>query len=152
LEAGIGAIEKFSAMFVPYPWPIMSVIDPPPDAADGAGRMEYPTLVTAAGDSVFARPGVRLPEYATVREVGHSWFQGMLASNEAEEAGLDEGVNEWADAHAMAEIYGPRGSLIDWMGWQAEISAAQRANDVGKPPIPSPIATAAYAFVDSGAY
>jgi len=32
LDAAIGAIEKFSAMFVPYPWPIMSVVDPPVDA------------------------------------------------------------------------------------------------------------------------
>lgn len=152
LEAGIGAIEKFSAMFVPYPWPILSVIDPPPNAADGAGAMEYPTLVTTAGDSVFARPGIRMPEYTTVHEVGHSWFQGMLASNEAEEAWLDEGVNQWADVHAMAEIYGPRGSLIDWMGWQAEYSAERRAINVSRRPNPSPIATAAYAFVDSGAY
>ena len=29
-EAAIGAIERFSAWFVPYPWPIMSIIDPPP--------------------------------------------------------------------------------------------------------------------------
>jgi hypothetical protein len=151
LDAGIGAIEKFSAMFLPYPWPIMSIIDPPPEA-DGAGLMEYPTLVTTGGDWVFNRPGIRKPEYATVHEVGHSWFQGMLASNEAEEAWLDEGVNQWADAHAMAEIYGPRGSLLDWMGWQAEISATWRANDVSRLPVPSPIATAAYAFVDSSAY
>jgi hypothetical protein len=152
LDAGIGAIEKFSAMFVPYPWPIMSVIDPPPDAADGAGGMEYPTLVTTSGDWVLWSPGIRVPEYTTVHEVGHNWFQGLLASNEAEEAWLDEGVNEWADAHAMAEIYGPRGSLIDWMGWQAELSAATRAMDVSRLPVPSPIATAAYAFVDSSAY
>ena len=152
LDAAVGTIEKFSAMFVPYPWPIISVIDPPPDAADGAGGMEYPTLVTTAGDSVLARPGMRLPEYITVHEVGHNWFQGMLASNEAEEAWLDEGVNEWADARAMAELYGPRGSLLDWMGWQAEASAVFRAVDVGRTPLPSPIATAAYAFVDSTAY
>ena len=36
LQAGIGAIEKFSAAYVPYPWPIMTIIDPPPDAAGGA--------------------------------------------------------------------------------------------------------------------
>ncbi|HEY0481305.1 MAG TPA: M1 family metallopeptidase [Kofleriaceae bacterium] len=152
LEAATGAIEKFSAMFVPYPWPIMSVIDPPVDAADGAGGMEYPTLVTTAGDSVFARPGIRLPEYVTVHEVGHNWFQGLLASNEAEEAWLDEGVNEWADARVMAELYGPRTSLVDWMGWQAEIAALLRAVDVGRLGSPSPIATAAYAFVDNNAY
>ncbi len=152
LEAGIGAIEKFSAMFVPYPWPVMSVIDPPVDAASGAGGMEYPTLVTTAGDSVFARPGLRLPEYVTVHEVGHNWFQGILASNEAEEAWLDEGVNEWADAHVMAALYGPRASLVDWMGWQAELSALVRAATKSPTEIPSPIAAAAYAFVDSEAY
>jgi hypothetical protein len=152
LAAGTGAIEKFSAMFVPYPWPIMSVIDPPVDAASGAGGMEYPTLVTTAGDSVFARPGVRLPEYVTVHEIGHNWFQGILASNEAEEAWLDEGVNEWADVHVMAALYGGRTSLIDWMGWQAEISALLRAASSGGADSPSPIATAAYAFVDGRAY
>jgi hypothetical protein len=152
LEAATGAIEKFSAMFVPYPWPIMSVIDPPVDAAAGAGGMEYPTLVTTAGDSVFSRSGIRIPEYVTVHEVGHNWFQGILASNEAEEAWLDEGVNEWADTHVMAEIYGQRSSLLDWAGWQVEIGALQRAVEGGTGDSPSPIATAAYAFVDSAAY
>jgi hypothetical protein len=152
LEAATGAIEQFSAMFVPYPWSIMSVIDPPVDAAAGAGGMEYPTLVTTAGDSVFARPGVRIPEYVTVHEVGHNWFQGLLASNEAEEAWLDEGVNEWADARVMAELYGQRSSILDWGGWQAEIGALRRALDARPGDSPSPIATAAYAFVDNAAY
>jgi Peptidase family M1 domain len=152
LDAATGAIEKFSAMFMPYPWPIMSVIDPPVDAAAGAGGMEYPTLVTTEGDSVFCRPGIRLPEYVTVHEVGHNWFQGILASNEAEEAWLDEGVNDWADAHVMAEIYGQRSSMLDWAGWQAELGALRRSVDGGTGDSPSPIATAAYAFVDNLAY
>jgi hypothetical protein len=152
LEAGIGAIEKFSAMFVPYPWSIMSIVDPPVDAADGAGGMEYPTLVTTEGDSVFMRPGIRVPEYVTVHEVGHNWFQGLLASNEPREAWLDEGVNEWADAHAMSELYGPRTSILDWMGWQAELSLRTRAVSAANPHNPSPIATPAYSFVDTNAY
>ena len=152
LEAAVGAIEKFSAMFVPYPWPIMSVVDPPVDAAAGAGGMEYPTLVTTSGDSVFARPGMRIPEYVTVHEVGHNWFQGLLASNEAEEAWLDEGVNEWADVRVMAAIYGQRSSVLDWMGWQAELGALRHAADSEAGDNPSPVATAAYAFVDNAAY
>jgi hypothetical protein len=152
LDAGIGAIERFSADYVPYPWPIMSIIDPPMDAVDGAGGMEYPTLVTTAGDTVFARPGVRFPEYVTIHEVGHNWFQGMLASNEAEEAWLDEGVNDWADSHVMAELYGATGSAIDWMGWQAEAMALRRAFADDPSALPSPIATAAYAFVDNRNY
>ncbi len=138
--------------FVPYPWPIMSIIDPPVDAAAGAGGMEYPTLVTTAGDSVFLRPGVRLPEYVTVHEVGHNWFQGMLASNEAQEAWIDEGVNEWADAHVMADLYGARTSGVDWLGFQAEIVALRDALSADPSSLPQPIASAAYAFVDPKAY
>ncbi len=151
LDAAIGAIEKFSNYFMPYPWSQMTIIDPPVDAASGAGGMEYPTLVTTAGDSVFARPGIHVPEYVTVHEVGHNWFQGMLASNEAEEAWLDEGVNEWADVHVMADLYGARTSGLDWRGWQAEIGGLVSVVD-DEHALPSPIATAAYAFVDSSAY
>ncbi len=152
LDAAIGAVTKFSGMFVPYPWPIMTVVDPPVDAWMAAGGMEYPTLVTTGGDSVFMRPGLRLPEFITVHEVGHNWFQGLLASNEPVEAWLDEGVNEWADGKVMAELYGPRSSLIDWMGWQAESASLRRvlAEDPGS--LPSPIATAAASFVDQTTY
>jgi hypothetical protein len=152
LEAARGTIEKFSTYFVPYPWPIISVIDPPVDAMFGAGGMEYPTLVTTAGDSVFCRPGIRIPEFVTVHEVGHNWFQGMLASNEPEEAWLDEGINEWADARAMDDLYGARGAAVDWMGWQAEAYALRRVVSPQPGELPAPIATAAYAFPDDEAY
>ena len=152
LEAAAATIEKFSEWFVPYPWPIMTIVDPPMSAADGAGGMEYPTLVTTAGDSVFSRDGLRLPEFVTVHEVGHNWFQGILASNEAVEAWLDEGVNDWANARLMAAIYGQRTSGIDWWGWQADIAALRRAVTDDPASLPSPIATAAYAFVDPSAY
>ncbi|CAN5786271.1 M1 family metallopeptidase [soil metagenome] len=151
LDAAVGAVMHFSSAFVPYPWPIMTIIDPPMDAA-AAGGMEYPTLVTTAGDTVFARPGLRLPEYVTVHEVGHNWFQGMLASNEAIEAWLDEGVNEWADGNVMDELYGARTSGIDWMGWQAQVAALRRAWAGDPSSVPSPIASAAYAFVDFNGY
>jgi hypothetical protein len=114
--------------------------------------MEYPTLVTTAGDSVFARPGIKLPEYTTVHEVGHNWFQGILASNEPEEAWMDEGINEWADAHVMAELYGARTSGIDAFGFQADLVALRNAVLPDPSSLPQPIATAAYAFVDSDAW
>jgi hypothetical protein len=152
LQAAIGAIEKFSADFVPYPWSIMTVVDPPQDAAEGAGGMEYPTLVTTAGDSVFMRPGIRVPEFVTVHEVGHNWFQGMLASNEPVEAWLDEGVNEWADSHVMADLYGARTSVIDWEGFSAEYEALSTADTQDPADIPVPIATAAFAFPDESSY
>src|SRR4029078_2301339 len=118
--------------------------DPPMDAVAGAGGLEYPTLVTTAGDSGFSRPGMRLPESVTVHEVGHNWFQGMLASNEVEEAWLDEGVNEWAGAHVMADLYGARTNGIDWLGFQADIAQFRAAITDDPTALPSPIASAAY--------
>jgi len=152
LAAGIGAIQSFSAQLLPYPWAVMTIVDPPMEAAAGAGGMEYPTLVTTAGDSVFAREGLRLPEYVTVHEVGHNWFGGMLASNEVLEAWLDEGLNDWMDAKVMAELYGPRGNAVDWMGWQADLAALRNAVSTDPGALPSPIATAAFAFADFDAY
>lgn len=150
LRAGIGSIEHFSALYVPYPWPIMSIIDPPPEAMGSAGGMEYPTLVTTAGDLVVTPPGVRLPEFVTVHEVGHNWFQGILASNEVEEAWLDEGVNEYADGLVMAAIYGDDANLIDYLGWSADTLQARRIEDIAS--LPAPIATRAPAFPDGEAY
>ncbi len=151
LQAGIAAIEHFSASYVPYPWPIMTIVDVPPEAMRGAGGMEYPTLVTTAGDSVFMRGGIRLPEYTTIHEVGHNWFQGILASNEPLEAWMDEGVNEWADAKIMTELYGSRANAIDWMSFYADMFALERAA-AGNEPLASPVATAAFAFDGNGAY
>jgi hypothetical protein len=152
LDAAVGAITKFSSMFTPYPWPIMTVVDPPVVAAAAAGGMEYPTLVTTAGDTVFARPGMRLPEFVTVHEIGHNWFQGMLASNEPVEAWLDEGVNDWADAKVMASLYGEKQSAIDWDGWKAEDLRLRRAIDPDLGALPSAIASTAATFPDSAAY
>jgi hypothetical protein len=148
LEAATGAIERFSDMYLPYPWPIMTVIDPPPEAADGAGGMEYPTFVTTGGDMLAMRPGIRLPEFTTVHEVGHNWFQGMLATNETAEPFLDEGVNEWADHQVMDTMYGVRTSLADWMGFQANFDAASSAALPDADTLPIPIASAPKTWPD----
>jgi hypothetical protein len=114
--------------------------------------MEYPTLVTTAGDTVFARDGIHIPEYVTIHEIGHNWFQGILASNEFEEAYMDEGVNEWADGVVMARLYGEKQGMVDWMGWQAEAFRLRKAIRGPLGDLPSPIATAAYAFGDLDTY
>jgi hypothetical protein len=152
LSAGVAAIEQFSRLLVPYPWSRMSIVDPPLDAVGGAGGMEYPTLITTAGDSAFMAEGVRLPEFVTIHEVGHNWLQGILATNEVDEAWLDEGMNEYVDGLVMNAIYGEEAGLIDWNGLFAGFYDMHGASDGTYRELPDPIAQRSYQFVDSASY
>ena len=151
LRAGVGSIQSFSRRTVDYPWPIMSIIDPPPDAAGSAGGMEYPTLVTTAADTAFTTGGARFPEFVTVHEVGHNWFQGILASNEVDEAWLDEGVNQYVDGLVMLELYGDS-AILDAGGFRAEPFELSRAQLHPISNLADPIAIKSHEFVDNGTY
>ncbi|HEU5059888.1 MAG TPA: M1 family metallopeptidase [Kofleriaceae bacterium] len=152
LAAGVATIEALSVMIHPYPWARMTIVDPPPDAAGGAGGMEYPTLVTTAADSVFAPEGVWLPEFVTVHEVGHNWFQGILASNEVDEAWLDEGMNEYIDGVVMEKLYGRETSGLDWGGFRAGIESIRLVMGGAFRDLPDPIAQRSYLFCDFSSY
>ncbi len=151
LRAGVSTIELMSRMYLPYPWATMSIIDPP-IGAERAGGMEYPTLVTTAGDGILSPPGVRLPEFVTVHEVGHNWFQGILASNEVDEAWLDEGVNEYSNGIVMSELYGEDAAAIDRYGLRAGYFELRQASALPLGALPDPIETVSYRFVDPFAY
>jgi hypothetical protein len=152
LAAAVAAIEGFSKLVYPYPWARMSVIDPPPEAASGAGGMEYPTLVTTAADSVFMPEGVRLPEFVTVHEVGHNWFQGLLASNEVEEAWLDEGVNEYMDGVLMDRLFGSETSGVEWGPFRAPIEVTRLLSAPWFRDLPDVVAEPSYQFNDFRTY
>lgn len=152
LAAAVATVEQLSVMIHPYPWARMTVIDPPPDAAGGAGGMEYPTLVTTAADSIFTPEGVWLPEFVTVHEVGHNWFQGILASNEVDEAWLDEGMNEYIDGVIMNKLYGRETSGIDWEPFRANIEGMRLVMGGEFRRLPDPIAQRSYDFCDFKSY
>lgn len=103
-DAARVALALFGTWLGPYPYPRLTIVDPPHDAP--VGGMEYPTLVTV-GTSAGTPPGALRPEHVTVHEIGHQWFMNLLASNEAEEAWLDEGLTTWFTARAMDLAWGP---------------------------------------------
>lgn len=152
LAAAVATIEGLSKMIHPYPWARMTVIDPPPDASSGAGGMEYPTLVTTAGDSVFFPDGVRLPEFVTVHEVAHNWFQGILASNEVDEAWLDEGMNDYIDGVLMDRLYGEGVSAIEWGPLHAGITDSRLEAVTSFRELPDPVAQRSFEFNDYRTY
>ena len=105
LQAMKYALEYLTQRVGPFPWPHITLVDPP-IIGKGASGMEYTTFFTSAGlgDS----PGYDLePERVTVHELCHAYFMGMIASNEAEEPWLDEGINSYYEARIMDHYYGP---------------------------------------------
>src|SRR3984957_12235343 len=93
LKGTVDSLKYFSETLGPYPYPHVTCVVPPFNAAESGG-MDYETFFTAD-----ASPGVlrNVTRYVTVHEFGHGYFMGLLASNEFEEPFLDEGMNELWD-------------------------------------------------------
>jgi hypothetical protein len=110
-QAVKNALEYLESNVGPYPWPHLTFVDPP-SKGSGAGGMEYTTIFTSA--SSFIMPSFfHMPEMVTVHEFGHSYFMGILASNEFEEPWLDEGINSFWEARIMDHYYGKNSGMLD---------------------------------------
>lgn len=79
-----------------YPYNTCSVVD----AKMGfSGGMEFQTITCISSmDTEDELEGV------IEHEVGHNWFQGILANNEREHAWMDEGINSYYDGRYDREI------------------------------------------------
>ncbi|MNS18380.1 Peptidase family M1 [compost metagenome] len=106
--AAKAALSSYSKWYGRYPYSTLSIVVPPA-SGNGAGGMEYPTLVTAFG-AASESPGYEL-ERTVVHEIGHQYFYGMIASNEFEEAWLDEGFTSYAEDKLMESAYGVKPNL-----------------------------------------
>lgn len=102
-------MERFDQWYGPYPYTQITLIDP---AAGPMAGMEYPTLFTA-GTFWGAPEGFHFPELVTEHEFGHEYWYGMVATNEFEEAWLDEGINSYSEGKVLDSIYGPERSVFD---------------------------------------
>ncbi|MEW9699240.1 M1 family metallopeptidase [Paenibacillus sp. SI8] len=102
------ALARYSQWYGTYPYSTLSIVVPPPEG-NGAGGMEYPTLVTAWGASD-KNPDLEL-ERVVVHEIGHQFFYGLVATNEFEEAWLDEGFTSYAEDKVMETEYGVSANL-----------------------------------------
>jgi len=123
-QSAIAALEYFQKHLGKYPYEVLTLVDPPIQAAGSSG-MEYPTFITC-GETFWGLPnGIRSPEVVTIHEFGHQYFQGMLASNEFEESFLDEGFNQYYEGRIMDATYG-KGSLINLFGFKLNDSESPR--------------------------
>ncbi|WP_421827748.1 M1 family metallopeptidase [Larkinella sp.] len=116
IDAAKVALAYFDKHLGRYPFATLTIVDPPVWAL-GASGMEYPTFITA-GTSWGMPTGMRLPEQVTIHEFGHQYFMQLLATNEFEEAWMDEGFNQYYEGRIMDETYGPKSSVIDLFGYR----------------------------------
>ncbi len=123
------ALNYFDENLGKYPYSTITIVDPPIKGAGSAG-MEYPSFITAG--SFWGMPDeVRLIELVTIHEFGHNYFMGILASNEFEEAWLDEGFNTYFETRIMNAAYGEKTSMIGFRNFHIGDGESQRLGYTG---------------------
>lgn len=96
-EFTVRHFQFMNKTFGEYPYPTYSVIQ------GGDGGMEYPMCTLITGErSLGSLIGV------TAHEVTHSWYQGVLANNEALYPWFDEGFTDFAANESLAAIFGEK--------------------------------------------
>ena len=91
----VKAFEYLNENFGVYPYPEFSVVQ------GGDGGMEYAMSTLITGHRTLqSLVGV------TVHEALHSWYQGVLGTNESYFAWMDEGFTSYATSRTMAHLFG----------------------------------------------
>ncbi len=112
----VAAFEYANKTFGKYPYKQFSVIQ------GGDGGMEYPMSTLITGErSLPSLVGV------TVHEMFHSWYQGVLATNESLYEWMDEGFTSFASSETMNVIMNQgqvNPQLGNYRGYKALASSA----------------------------
>jgi len=149
LRAVRAAMIRYAAWFGPFPYPVLTIVDPGPGGL-GAGGMEYPMLITV-GTTWWMPAGLHIPEIVTVHELGHQYWYAAVATDEVNEPWLDEGINTYVEGLIMDDVYGPQRSYIDLFGIRAGSTAVNRLlylNGGNWDPVAKP----SYAMLDVDSY
>lgn len=94
VDYSVKHFEFMNKQFGVYPYSTYSIIQ------GGDGGMEYPMCTLITGErSLGSLVGVM------AHEAAHSWFQGVLASNEALYPWMDEGFTDFASDESMARLF-----------------------------------------------
>jgi len=112
-EYSVKTMEFFSDNYGKYPYSQYTIIQ------GGDGGMEYPMITLITGKrSLGSLVGV------TAHEMAHSWFQGLLATNESLYEWMDEGFTTFASGECMTHLYGDDGTPNNYRSLQGYIRLA----------------------------
>src|ERR1700689_5087295 len=141
-------MERFDRWYGPYPYKTLTIVDPEPGSQ--AFGMEYPTLITA-GSSWLMPQGLLLPEGVVEHEFGHQYWYGMVATNEFEDAWMDEGINSYTEVEVTGAILGRGKNFIGWP-WANLSDAALHYFEYIETPDYDPVTRNAWQFRNAASY
>jgi hypothetical protein len=104
-------MDHFDRWYGPYPYKTLTVVDTEPGSQ--AMGMEYPTFITGGASWFDPEASVQEPEGVVEHEFGHQYWYGMVATNEFEDAWMDEGINQYTEAKVMDSIFGKSTSIFN---------------------------------------
>jgi hypothetical protein len=93
------AVRTRSLWLGEYPYDVITAVE---TETGVAGGMEYPTIT-----SISRIASEKENNLIIGHEVGHNWFQGILATNERRFPWMDEGMNSYYDNRYEALLYQP---------------------------------------------
>jgi hypothetical protein len=141
-------LDRFEKWYGPYPYKTLTVVDPEPGSA--AGGMEYPTFIT--GETGWFMPeGMHFPELVVEHEFGHQYWYGMVATNEFEDAWMDEGINSYTEVKVLDSMFTKDTSILDMFGATLGEREAQRSGYIGVADLDA-MSEKAYDFYSSNSY
>ena len=142
------SLDHFERWYGPYPYKTITLVDPEPGSA--AGGMEYPTFIT--GESSWFMPeGLHAVETVIEHEFGHQYWYGMVATNEFEDAWMDEGINSYSEVKVLDSILGKRTSILNLAGATVGEREMQRGSYASVADL-DPIAQKAYDYYNNSSY
>lgn len=112
-------LDTMSTRIAPYPYDTVTVVLPPRAGLRAVG-MEYPTLFTGLpGGELLSGAllgSTRFNELVIAHEFAHQYFYGIVATNEFEDAFMDEGMTEYWGSEIMLDSYGDAGGAGSLFG------------------------------------
>jgi hypothetical protein len=113
MNAAEFALKYYSSAFGKYHYKKFVMADA--GIGMGGGAMEYPMFITIS-PFMLVTGKIKLDELVLFHEIAHQWWYGMVASNEFEEAWLDEGFAVYSERKALEEKFGQVANLVNLWG------------------------------------
>ncbi len=101
LKYGKKALETFSSLYGPYPYPVYTLCQ----TDFPFGGMEYPAL-SMIGKSLYAGDKRETLELTVAHETAHQWFYALVGSDQALSPWQDEALCEYAMLRYVQKRYG----------------------------------------------